>query len=98
MNKTATYVKYLLTGLIAILLVTIGLNYKAFVAMMPAGKLFSWQAVFDAVPTILNQLPITLGLTLAGSFFGLILALIFAIVKINRVPGLYQIQAVFVSF
>ena len=43
-------------------------------------------------------MPTTLGLTLAGAFFGLILALVFAIVKINRPKVLYPIQAVFVSF
>lgn len=37
-------------------------------------------------------------MTLAGAFFGLILGLVFAIVKINRVRFLYPVQAVFVSF
>ena len=35
---------------------------------------------------------------MAGAFFGLLLALLFAIVKINRVKILYPIQALFVSF
>ncbi|MBM6423504.1 ABC transporter permease subunit, partial [Streptococcus suis] len=47
---------------------------------------------------IIERLPITIGLTLAGAFFGLILGLVFAIVKINRVRFLYPVQAVFVSF
>lgn len=72
--------------------------YDKFVANIPAGKLFSWRAVFDAIPTILQHLPTTLTLTVAGAFFGLILALLFAIVKINRVKILYPIQAVVVSF
>ncbi|MFC3927149.1 amino acid ABC transporter permease [Streptococcus caprae] len=72
--------------------------YQNLVDKIPAGKLFSWQSVFDAIPNILARLPITLSLTLAGAFFGLILALVFAIVKINRVKILYPIQAVFVSF
>ena len=46
----------------------------------------------------MERLPLTLGLTIAGAFFGLILALVFAVVKINRVRILYPIQAVFVSF
>lgn len=65
---------------------------------LPEGQLFSWRAVFDAIPDLLGHLPTTLGLTLAGAFFGLILALVFAIVKINRPKVLYPIQAVFVSF
>ncbi len=72
--------------------------YDNFVALFPEGKLFSWRSVFDAIPSILEKLPTTLLLTLGGSIFGLILAMLFAIVKINRVKVLYPIQAAFVSF
>lgn len=72
--------------------------YANLVEALPDGKLFSWRAVFNAIPTILEQLPITLGLTLGGAVFGLLLALLFAIVKINRTKILYPIQAVVVSF
>ncbi|MBF0845593.1 ABC transporter permease subunit, partial [Streptococcus danieliae] len=65
---------------------------------LPDGQLFSVRAVFDGLPRILERLPITLGLTLAGSIFGLMLAILFALVKIRRVRILYPIQAVFVSF
>ena len=37
-------------------------------------------------------------LTVFGAFFGIMLALIFAIVKINRVRFIYPLQAFFVSF
>lgn len=40
----------------------------------------------------------TILLALGGAFFGIIFAMIFALVKINRVRILYPIQAVFVSF
>ena len=66
--------------------------FKWISSWMPAGKLFSWKAVFDAVPKIVERLPLTLGLTIAGAFFGLILALVFAVVKINRVRILYLVQ------
>ncbi|CAM2755587.1 amino acid ABC transporter permease [Streptococcus agalactiae LMG 14747] len=72
--------------------------YERFVDLLPAGKLFSWQAVFDAIPSILERLPLTIGLTLAGALAGLLLALLFAVVKINRVKVIYPIQAFFVSF
>lgn len=72
--------------------------YDQLVDALPNGQLFSWRAVFDAIPSILEKLPTTLLLTLGGSVFGLILAMVFAIVKINRVRVLYPIQAVFVSF
>ncbi|MFA9413246.1 MULTISPECIES: amino acid ABC transporter permease [unclassified Streptococcus] len=79
-------------------LVAVPAWYQEFLEWIPAGKLFSWRAVFDALPKILERLPVTLGLTFAGACFGLVLALLFAIVKINRVKVLYPIQAVFVSF
>ena len=69
--------------------------YDKLVASLPNGKLFSWRAVFDAIPSILEKLPTTLILTLGGSIFGLVLALLFAIVKLNRVTILYPIQAFF---
>lgn len=72
--------------------------YQSLVEKLPAGKLFSWRAVFEAIPPILQRLPITVGLTLAGALAGLLLALLFAIVKINRIKLLYPIQAFLVSF
>lgn len=92
-----------LTWFLGLLLIVIAAKvfeepYKAFVQTIPTGKIFSPRAVFDAVPQILGKLPTTIGLTLLGAVFGLILGLIFAIVKIRRVPVLYRIQALFVSF
>lgn len=72
--------------------------YQKLVEQIPAGRLFSWRAVFDAIPSILEHLPTTLLLTFFGALFGLVLALVFAVVKINRIKILYPIQAVFVSF
>lgn len=72
--------------------------YESLVEKLPAGKLFSWRAVFDAIPSILERLPLTIGLTLAGAVAGLILALLFAVIKIYRVKVIYPIQAFFVSF
>lgn len=78
--------------------------YDNLMQMIPDGQLFSLRAVFDGLPRILEKLPTTLGLTIGGALFGLVLALIFAIVKINRksrilpIRILYPIQAFFVSF
>ena len=58
--------------------------YEELLQLLPDGKLFSLRAVFDAIPSIVQNLPITLFLTLGGAFFGIILAMIFAVVKINR--------------
>lgn len=72
--------------------------YQNLMELIPDGQLFSWRSVFDGLPRILEKLPVTLLLTLGGAVFGLFLALIFAIVKINRVKILYPIQSFFVSF
>ncbi|MBM9832675.1 amino acid ABC transporter permease, partial [Enterococcus faecalis] len=65
--------------------------YKDLMTFIPEGKIFNLRAVFDGIPQILAKLPITIGLTLGGAAFGLFLGLIFAIVKINKVPVLYRI-------
>ena len=72
--------------------------YQNLMQYIPDGKLFSWRSVFDGIPRILQQLPTTLMLTVLGAFFGIILALVFAIVKTNRVRFIYPVQAFFVSF
>ena len=72
--------------------------YEQFLKWIPEGEIFNLRVVFEAIPGILKELPNTILLTLAGAFFGLLLALLFAIVKINRVKILYPIQALFVSF
>ena len=64
--------------------------YQSLMQLIPDGKLFSLRSVFDGIPRIVQQLPTTLMLTLGGALFGLLLALIFAIVKINRVKVLYR--------
>lgn len=72
--------------------------YGNLMQQIPDGQLFSLRSVFDGLPRIIQQLPTTLLLTAGGALFGLVLALIFAIVKINRVKILYPMQAAFVSF
>ena len=72
--------------------------YQNLMQLIPDGKLFSLRSVFDGIPRIVQQLPTTIMLTIGGALFGLVLALLFAIVKINRVKILYPLQAFFVSF
>ena len=72
--------------------------YQNLMQLIPDGKLFSLRSVFDGIPRIVQQLPTTILLTIGGALFGLVLALLFAIVKINRVKVLYPLQAFFVSF
>ena len=72
--------------------------YQNLMQLIPDGKLFSLRSVFDGIPRIVQQLPTTIMLTIGGALFGLVLALLFAIVKINRVKILYPLQVFFVSF
>ena len=67
--------------------------YQNLMQLIPDGKLFSLRSVFDGIPRIVQQLPTTIMLTIGGALFGLVLALLFAIVKINRVKILYPLQA-----
>ena len=72
--------------------------YQNLMQYIPDGKLFSLRSVFDGIPRIVQQLPTTLMLTVFGAFFGIMLALVFAIVKINRVRFIYPLQAFFCKF
>jgi polar amino acid transport system permease protein len=60
-------------------------------------KLFDLALVFTQIPRILEALPMTLALTILSFIGGLLVALPIAIIKMNRVPVLRQICAVFVS-
>ena len=56
--------------------------YQNLMQYIPDGKTFLvGVSVFDGIPRIVQQLPTTLMLTVFGAFFGIMLALIFAIVK-----------------
>ena len=63
--------------------------YADFLKHIPDSKLFSLRAVFDAFPSVIGKLPVTILLALGGAFFGIIFAMVFALVKINRVRILY---------
>jgi L-cystine transport system permease protein len=60
--------------------------------------LFQWRFVWEYLPKILQALPTTLLIVLVGTVSGLILGLILAVIRIERVPVLRQIAAVYVSF
>lgn len=61
-------------------------------------KIFNWDAFVEAFPKISSKIPVSLEITLISMFFGLTLGLILAIIRINRIPVLNQLRAVFVSF
>lgn len=61
-------------------------------------NLIDFKLIFTEIPKLLQYLPTTLIITFFAMIIGLILGLLLAVVKINRIPVLKQIVAVFVSF
>lgn len=60
--------------------------------------MFNVNLIWEYWPIILKGLPVTLQLTALGTFFGIFLGFIIAIIKINKVPILYQLSSFYVSF
>lgn len=61
-------------------------------------NIFDIELVFTLIPKLLKYLPVTIELTLISMLVGLLLGLLLAIIKIKRIPVLYQISVVFISF
>jgi L-cystine transport system permease protein len=61
-------------------------------------KLFDFDFMFHSIPAILAHLPVTMLITLVSLLFGLAIGLITALVRMNKVPVLGRLFAVYVSF
>lgn len=59
---------------------------------------FSWQRFADAWPKILPYFSVTLQIVVTAEAAGILLGLLIALARIERVPALRQIFAVYVSF
>lgn len=64
--------------------------------MMP--NIIDIRLIFTQIPALLAYLPVTLFITMLAMLFGVVLGLILAIIKINRVLVISQLVALFVSF
>ncbi len=62
------------------------------------GKIFDINAVFTSIPRLLKVLPVSLEITFISMIVGLVLGLIFAVIRIKKIPVLRQIIVVFISF
>ncbi len=60
-------------------------------------KLFDFELVWKQIPELLAYLPITLELAAAAMVLGLAIGLVLAVVKIRRVPVLYQLVSFYIS-
>ncbi|NWL86657.1 MULTISPECIES: amino acid ABC transporter permease [unclassified Paenibacillus] len=61
-------------------------------------NIFDIELVFTLIPKLLKYLPVTLELTAISMLAGLLLGLLLAIVRIKKIPVLYQLSVVFISF
>ena len=61
-------------------------------------KIFSWNAFISAFGPIIKEAPVSLYITIVAMIIGLILGLLLALIRINKIPVLDQLRALFVSF
>lgn len=61
-------------------------------------NIFDVELVFKLIPKLLKYLPVTIELTVISMLAGLLLGLLLAIIKMKKIPVLYQISVVFISF
>lgn len=59
---------------------------------------WSWHAVTDAIPQLLSGLKLTVEATIGGSVIALVLGLVFALIRIARVPILWRVLVVITEF
>ncbi len=60
-------------------------------------KLFDAKIVFTSIPALLEVFPVTLELTVVSALIGLVLGLIIALVRMNKIPVLSQAAVCYVS-
>lgn len=61
-------------------------------------NIFDVELIFTLIPKLLKYLPVTIELTAIAMLAGLLLGLLLAIIRIKKIPVLYQISVVFISF
>ncbi len=59
---------------------------------------FSWDLVWEFFPKILSALPVTLLIVGIATLVGLVLGSFIAFIRVEKIPILNQLAAVFVSF
>lgn len=61
-------------------------------------KLFGWERFFENIPKILPYLSVTFSIVVYATVFGLLLAIPIVLVQIKKIPVLYPVFKVYVSF
>jgi L-cystine transport system permease protein len=62
------------------------------------GDFFSLSRVWEYFPIILSRLPVTLSIVALATVIGIILGVLIAVVRINRLPVLNELALVLISF
>lgn len=60
--------------------------------------LYSWDRFFENIPKIIPYLSVTFQIVLYATVFGILLGIIIAVLRINKVPLLNSLLGVYVSF
>lgn len=61
-------------------------------------KLFNWERFCENIPKILPYLSVTFGIVFFATIFGIILGICIAFINMKKVPILYPLSRVYVSF
>lgn len=62
------------------------------------GDLFSLERLISAFPKVLSYLPVTLKIAGLSALFGILLGIIVAFLRIERIPVIHQLLGVYISF
>ncbi|OJG59166.1 amino acid ABC transporter permease [Enterococcus italicus DSM 15952] len=65
---------------------------------MAMKSFFNWELVYQYFPKILSALPVTLMIVVIATLVGLVLGSIIAFIRVEKIPILTQLSAIFVSF
>ncbi len=61
-------------------------------------KLFDFNYMLEAIPRLLDRLPVTLELTALAMVLGLVLGIIIALIRLEKLPALSPLARLYVSF
>ena len=61
-------------------------------------QLFDFDYALSAIPTLLKGVPISLAIAIVGFILGAILGLILSLIRIYRIPILFQFATLYISF
>lgn len=61
-------------------------------------QLFDFSYAFSALPTLLKGVPISLVIAIVGFCVGALLGLVLSLVRIYKIPIIFQLATIYISF